>query len=399
MLKPQVLFTVDNEFDRCVRLKNQVETLIKSGIDCHVIDFQFGRKTGIRFREVSSVNVYTVCAPPLMQHFRTLSAEFPIFQWFVRNRLNKIIQLHDLNPIAVHCYNTFAWKGVFHCFSKKHKAKLIVDFAEDLPSIMREYDYVKHGIGRLLVNLGRWDKLQAHAVSNSDKCIVVTSKAASDYVKRYGVQKSKFLVIDNLPSIELIEESTREEYEEKDGFSLLYFGDTSVRRGTDLLIRTAPRIKSHIFDYQVIIVGHNNREQTKLESMIQQLGCSDYVSLEGFQPEIKLPKYMKRSSLGASPLKRNQHHDTTHANKLFQFMVGRLPLVVSDCTAQSDLVLNNNLGVVFEADNDESFIQTMIDVRSRHKERGLWSRNALEFTKKNNLTKVVAPYGNYLSAL
>ncbi|MBV42276.1 MAG: hypothetical protein CL834_04515, partial [Crocinitomicaceae bacterium] len=91
--------------------------------------------------------------------------------------------------------------------------------------------------------------------------------------------------------------------------------------------------------------------------------------------------------------------DTTHANKLFQFMVGRLPLVVSDCTAQSDLVLNNNLGVVFEADNDESFIQTMIDVHSRHEERGIWSRNALEFTKKHTLAKVVAPYGNYLSTL
>ena len=69
MLKPQVLFTVDNEFNRCVRLKNQVETLIKSGIDCHVIDFQFGRKTGIKFREVSSVHVYTVCAPPFHATF------------------------------------------------------------------------------------------------------------------------------------------------------------------------------------------------------------------------------------------------------------------------------------------------------------------------------------------
>ena len=55
--------------------------------------------------------------------------------------------------------------------------------------------------------------------------------------------------------------------------------------------------------------------------------------------------------------------------------------------------------IVFEADNDESFIQTMIDVHSRHKERGIWSRNALEFTKKHTLAKVVAPYGNYLSTL
>ena len=70
------------------------------------------------------------------------------------------------------------------------------------------------------------------------------------------------------------------------------------------------------------------------------------------------------ADIGASPLKRNPHHDTTHANKLFQQWghAWRASINVSDCTLKTNLVSDYELGVVFEADKDSSFIQAIQQV-------------------------------------
>ena len=167
----------------------------------------------------------------------------------------------------------------------------------------------------------KWDKLQERAVHGADLCIVVTDEAATDYCQRYRVERSKFLCINNLPNEALINQSQAVKQSNNTSFTLLYFGDTSVRRGTDLLIRTAAEIRLTIPAYEILIIGHNNREQAKLKNMIETHQCKSFVHLMGYQPEIDLPKYMARSNMGVSPLKQNPHHDTTHANKLFQFML------------------------------------------------------------------------------
>ena len=394
-MKPQVLFVVDHEYNRCVRLKNQVTLLNRLGVDCHVVEFKFTGSQGIGKNVNANLTLHTIYAPSILHKFRALSAELPVFQAFVKVSLRKVFQTQPMSPDVVHCYNTFAWEGVhefFKAWPTDNRPKLVVDFAEDLPSIMREYDYVKRGLGSLLVNLKRWEKLQKKAVQCANMCIVVTEEAALDYCERYSVDRSKFLCINNLPGEELISRSTATHQSNKHPFTLLYFGDTSFRRGTDQLVRTAPRIRKVIPEYEVIIVGHNNREQSSLQDLVNRHNCNSYVHLMGFQPEIDLPIYMARSSVGVSPLKRNRHHDTTHANKLFQFMLGGLPLLVSNCTAQANLVRKHELGTVYEANNDDDFVKTVIRMHRSPNECDIWQRNALSYMDNHKLVDEIRRY-------
>ena len=394
-MKPQALFIVDNEFNRCVRLKNQIAVIASEDVDCHIVEFRYFGYKPLEQRSVMGLNVYTVNAPKILQNFRALSAELPVFTWFVKNRLMSVVSKYQISPAIVHCYNTFAWEAVSGFIRKRSadkKPQLVIDFAEDLPSIMREYDYVKRGIGRWLVKLHKWDKLQERAVHGADLCIVVTDEAATDYCQRYRVERSKFLCINNLPNEALINQSQAVKQSNNTSFTLLYFGDTSVRRGTDLLIRTAAEIRLTIPAYEILIIGHNNREQAKLKNMIETHQCKSFVHLMGYQPEIDLPKYMARSNMGVSPLKRNPHHDTTHANKLFQFMLGGLPLIVSDCIAQANLVRSHNLGVVFEADNDSNFIETVINAHNDQNQLESWKVNVKSYIDKHSLESDIKPY-------
>ena len=398
-MKPQVLFILDHELRRCVRLKNHIAELAHDNVDCHVVEFQYTGFQPIKLIKKDEVSIYTVFLPSFVHHFRTLSAELPFFRWIVARSLKAIKTQWNLNPAVIHCYNTFAWQGVSQFARQIPRVHLTVDFAEDLPSIMREYDYVKRGIGKVLVSLKQWELLQADAVKNADTCLVVTEEAANDYVHRYGVNTSKFIPINNLPSKDLVEKARSTSKTETESFSLLYFGDTSMRRGTDLLIRTAPKIKMMIPEYEVIIIGHNNREQPRLNEMVEEYECGDYVRLLGFQPESELPTYMAMADIGASPLKRNPHHDTTHANKLFQFMLGGLPLIVSDCTAQANLISDYELGVVFEADKDSSFIQAIQQVYSNEGLRATWGQNAKSYLSELSLQKAVSPYARLIHML
>ena len=164
------------------------------------------------------MSIYTVFLPSFVHHFRTLSAELPFF-----NRTNKSNQNSAEFKTCCNPPNTFAWQGVSQFARQIPRVHLTVDFAEDLPSIMREYDYVKRGIGKVLVSL-QWS-LQADAVKNADTCLVV-EEAANDYVHRYGVNTSKFIPINNLPSKDLVEKARSTSKTETESFSVLYFGDT-----------------------------------------------------------------------------------------------------------------------------------------------------------------------------
>lgn len=382
-----------------MRLKNQVAELTLDNVECHVVEFQYSGLQPIKLRTKDGISIYTVFLPSFVHHFRALSAELPFFRWAVVRSLRAIRAQWNLNPAVIHCYNTFAWRGVSQFSQQFQKVHLTVDFAEDLPSIMGEYDYVKRGIGKFLVRLKRWEALQADAVKAADTCLVVTEEATNNYVHRYGVNASKFIPINNLPSKELVQKARATNKTETEAFSILYFGDTSMRRGTDLLIRTAPEIKRMIPEYEVIIIGHNNREQPRLREMVEVYECGAYLSLVGYQPEFDLPKYMAIADIGVSPLKRNPHHDTTHANKLFQFMLGGLPLIVSDCTAQANLVSDYNLGVVFEADNDSSFIQAVQQAHSKKDLRATWVQNAKSYSSRLSLQQAITPYSGLIHKL
>ena len=77
--------------------------------------------------------------------------------------------------------------------------------------------------------------------------------------------------------------------------------------------------------------------------------------MEGWQDESLFPSYISSGSIGISPLHRNIHHDTTYANKLFQYMSFGKPLLVSDATAQKNLIERTNSGLVHQEKNAVDF--------------------------------------------
>ncbi len=229
---------------------------------------------------------------------------------------------------------------------------------------MQEYDHVKRGLGRVLIRPRAWARLQQQAMTEADHVVLVTPTAVEDYVQRLGLPRSKAISCNNVPWQDHIGMDGLAQLQArfKGDFVILYFGDTSRRRGTDLAIRAMPQIVERIPNAQLVVVGKNNREDVFLAQLREESSVQHRIHLEGFQSLARLGSYLNVAHVGISPLVRNVHHDTTHANKLFQFMHGGLPLVVSDCPAQAALVKETSTGLVHRAGDVTSFAEAVISL-------------------------------------
>ena len=98
---------------------------------------------------------------------------------------------------------------------------------------------------------------------------------------------------------------------------------------------------------KLIIVGENSSDEF-LKRKVAELDLNEVVDFEGWQDEELFPSYLKAAHIGLSPLHRNLHHDTTYANKLFQYMSFSIPVLVSDAIAQKNLISKVNSGLIHQ---------------------------------------------------
>jgi glycosyltransferase involved in cell wall biosynthesis len=143
---------------------------------------------------------------------------------------------------------------------------------------------------------------------------------------------------------------------------IVYFGDTSLRRGTKDIILAAKVLEKDA-SIKFLIIGYNNKEQKVLESYIKKLDVKN-VKLTGYMPFSEAVSYFKSASAGICPIHRNIHHDTTFANKIFQYMYFELPVIVSDCPPQQNVIETWNAGLVFESENSEDLVQQILKLKN-----------------------------------
>jgi glycosyltransferase involved in cell wall biosynthesis len=208
---------------------------------------------------------------------------------------------------------------------------------------------VNSGLGKWLIWPSRWKAFEYRYIKLADKVIVVTEDARDHYVKSIPADPKKFSVVPNTVRKSFykdhkIEESILERYKER--FTLLYLGDTGIRRGLLTLLGSLEFLIPEIPEIKIVIVGRSAADDM-LKDEIAKNHWQKYVDMEGWQDVSLFPSYIQAADLGISPIHRNLHHDTTYANKLFQYMAFGKPIIVSDSTAQARLVRKFEAGQVF----------------------------------------------------
>ncbi|MEO8449060.1 MAG: glycosyltransferase family 4 protein [Gemmatimonadota bacterium] len=130
---------------------------------------------------------------------------------------------------------------------------------------------------------------------------------------------------------------------------VVYLGILELQRGIGDLLDAAAILRERGEPIRVVIVG-NGRDEALFRRQAAALGLDEGLAeFTGFLPHEKALERVARADVGANPIHRNEKHDTTLPNKLFDYMAAGLPVLTSDSTPSARVVKANECGEVFRS--------------------------------------------------
>lgn len=340
------------EFPTHPRIENQAMNLINKGFNVYLFCVTYDPKQ-LRDEEYGGLKVKRYFYSKLVYKLSALAYTLPFYHSILKKDLLGFVKTNDIS--CIHMNNIHLGSPVFD-ISEQLNIPVVFDIHENIPEIMKEYPHMKTLMGRLLINPKIWKQYEEKFVQKAQKIIVVTDEARDEIVERTSIDPAKIFILPNYTTDHFVNAKLDSSIKSKmDGFfNIVYIGDTGLRRGLLSILKAVDHLKETIPNIRVSIVGKSRADSILIEE-IERLQISQWVSMEGWVEESKLASYITQSNICICPLLRNKHHDTTYANKLFQYAAFGKPIVASDCPSQKKLIENNKWGLIHQADNPVDF--------------------------------------------
>ncbi|KYG71631.1 hypothetical protein MB14_09945 [Roseivirga ehrenbergii] len=356
----KIAMFLDQSFPPDSRVENEAFSLIGTGHEVHL--FSLERDSNRPKREIwNGIEVHRFEISDLTYRLSALAYTVPFYHQSILNSI--IVFIKAVNPDVLHIHDMLIAKAVFKA-NASFNIKTVLDLHENRPEIMQFYPHLKRFPGKHLIKPLVWKKWQKRLMNMADDVILVTHEAREVAVNEDGIEPSKITVVPNSIEAKIyyqykLKPQIQDRF--KDHFNIVYVGDTGLRRGTDTAIQALALLGAKIPDAQLILVGKST-EDSQLKELADTLGVKERVVFEGWQDVSLFPSYIAAANVCISPLHRNKHHDTTFANKIFQYMAGAKPLLVSDCPPQARVVNQANCGLIFQAENAKDMAEKLLQL-------------------------------------
>ena len=346
----------DSDYPWDIRVEKVVVSLIQAGHSVDLVCRNQARRTSLESNGDWTIRRLP-SFPPVLDPLHTLCGfPFPMNPvWLkaiggtIRTMRAELILVRDL-PLALPCA----------ILGKIYRIPVVVDMAEDYPAMLAD-SLRYHSIGRL----GRMVRQPAIArfierltVRLVDHIIVVAEESRTRLIHA-GVPSTRLTVVSNTPRIDQWEMKglTRDQQFEKERTNLVYLGGLDGIRGIDVAIRAIRYLKNNGHFVEFTVIG-DGPMAGYLPELARQMGVSDRVRFVGRLPIhertafAQVQDIMARSHIGLVPHYATEHTHTTIPNKLFDYMLLGLPVIVSDMKSTARIVREENCGEVFR-DRDE----------------------------------------------
>jgi glycosyltransferase involved in cell wall biosynthesis len=367
---------LDKEYPPDPRVENEAVSLINKGHEVFLFCLKYNRE--LVNERIKGIQVMRYKSNNLLYKFSALVYTIPFYSIIMSKKINHFLIHYKIEVIHIHDIQIA--EAVFKA-NIKHNRNIILDLHENRPEIMKFYPHLQKFPGKYLISFKKWKQKEELFIRKANKIVVVTEEAKNEIIKRVNIVSENMIVVPNTVhksfyTNALIKKEIVEKYQSN--FVLLYLGDTGLRRGLKTAITAISILKAKIPNLKLVIVGSNTTD-TVLKSQVKDLKIEHLVDFEGWQDEHFFPSYIKSSAICISPLHRNLHHDTTYANKLFQYMSFAKPLLVSNATAQKNLIKKTNSGLVHLEKDAKDFANKVMLLYENKDLRSTLGKNGKQF--------------------
>ncbi|MFH1547235.1 MAG: glycosyltransferase [bacterium] len=214
-------------------------------------------------------------------------------------------------------------------------------------------------------------------IYSTDKVIVVSESIADDYVKMYGIERPELVM--NCPQYKNYKNTDylRKEFNiPKDHMILFYVGIYKQGRGLENLIElfSEARKKNKKISLVLLTWGDDTGLLHELIKRSPDVYWHDRAPLDVFM------NYVASADWGVLLLENiSKNNDFALPNKLFDYIMAQLPVIVSDLKEMSRFVKENKVGYVVNSDDDKEVIEVLSKVSRKTKMSFL---SNIEITRK-----------------
>ena len=123
----------------------------------------------------------------------------------------------------------------------------------------------------------------------------------------------------------------------------------------------------------------------QLNSIITLNKLEENVVIFGKVDSSFVSSYMKSSDINIIPHLSNSHTNNTIPHKIFQILLSKQPLLVSDSTPLKRIINDNDAGFIHEASNPKSFANEVIHIYNNYELAKKKAMNGFNACTKGNL--------------
>lgn len=324
----KVISIVLNNFKNDSRVLKENISLQKAGYEVKVV--ALNEEPLEEFDNVQGVSVHRIklksrgwSKHKLVQLLKYFEFVYRVVQQY---KDSDILHCNDLNSLPI---------GVIIKIFFNRDVKIVYD--------AHEYETEMNGLKGVQKNLVKW--LEKRLIKYADKVITVSDAIANEYVKLYNIEKPVLIL--NTPAYKIIEKKNifRETFDISDEKTIfLYQGGLFSGRGINILLETFKTIS----DDKVVIIfmGFGPFESTIQEASREYKNIYFHKAVSS---DILLD-YTSSADFGISTIEDTcLSYRYCLPNKIFEYLMAEIPVIVSNLPEMNKLVQNNVIGVVAEA--------------------------------------------------
>ena len=367
---------LDDVFPPDPRVENEAITLINGGYEVFLFCLHNGNQKTNEL--INGIKIRRYKFSKLTYKLSALSYDLPFYKMIMRPKINHFIKKNNIDFLHIHDIRIA--ESVFQV-NKKYKLKVVLDLHDNIPENMRFYPHLRKFPGKYIISPKKWKIKESEFIIKADKIITVSPNFAKDIIEENNIEKEKMILVPNTVRKSFFKEAIyskviEEKYSNK--FVVLYLGDTNIRRGLLTAIRATQLLSKRIVNFKLVIVGQNTTDSI-LKEETKKLNLESFIDFEGWQDVSLFPSYIVASNICISPLYRSIQHDVAYANKIFQYMSFGKPILVSNATAQKEIVERINSGLVHQEKNKDDFSSKVLELYQNEEKAEELGNNGKQF--------------------
>ncbi len=342
---------LDNPFTGDNRVVNQARLLQQNGFEVFVLALNYGKHAPIE--DLEGVRIRRIPVPEKWKNYMfALYHWLPLFNGFWKKHGAAFIR--EFNIEAIHAHDLYMGEAGAELAST-FNIPLVIDLHENYPAAVLNYQWTQKFPGNLVARPQRWQKLEGRILAKANRIVVLSEHHRKVLCEQYPhLNREHFVIYPNVPDHEqlLSYPVGANPLPHPECHWLFYFGVIAERRGVYTALNALKLLRAKGHDVRLLLAGNvNNAERETFERRIQDPEISDYVLHKPWIDIKDFPTYAKACTAGLSPIFSGRQHDIGVANKVFQYMLMGLPVVVSDSAAQAEIVRERGCGVVFRSED------------------------------------------------